>query len=90
MKIQNLAKIVHQNYIGSMIVSMLDFKSLNEIQKSVSTSMFSLNRLNSPNFVFSIEDVFHSISNREFLKKDIFDSTEFLAAHSIPFKVQYN
>jgi len=90
MKIQNLTKIVHQNYIGSIIVSMLDFKSLNEMQKSVSTSMFSLNRLNSPNFVFSIEDVFHSVSDREFVKKDFNDLAEFIAAHSIPYEVHFN
>jgi len=60
------------------------------MQKSVSATMFSLNRLNSPNFVFSIEDVVHSVSKREYLKKDIFGSTEFLAAHCIPFQVQSN
>jgi hypothetical protein len=87
---QKRLKIVHQNNSGTPIVSVLDFSKLNEEQKRISVSMFSLNKLNSSNFIFSVEDVFHSVMNRGFLKKDVFGSTEFLAAHSIPFKILFN
>jgi hypothetical protein len=90
MKTQRLTKMVHQVHTGTPIVSILDFNGLNDEQKKVSVTMFTLNRLNSPNFVFSIEDVFHSVSCEELMQKDIFNTTEFLAAHIIPFKVQLN
>jgi hypothetical protein len=90
MKTQKLTKMAHQIQTGKPIVTILDFNGLNDIQKMVSVSMYSMNRLNSPNFIFSIEDVFHPVSRKELMQKDIFNTTEFLAAHIIPFKVQLN
>jgi hypothetical protein len=90
MKTQKFTKMVQQIYSGIPIVSLLDFNCLDEIQKKISVVMYTLNRLNSPNFVFSIEDVFQSVSRKDLAQKDIFNSTEFLAAHIIPISVQLN
>jgi hypothetical protein len=89
-KTQKQLKTIHPNNIGMPIISVLDFNRLTDLQKDISVTMFTLNRLNIPNFVFSIEDVFQTISRNELLERDAFDSTKFLAAHFIPFNILQN
>jgi len=51
--------------------------------------MFSLNRLNKSDFIFSIEDVFHTVS-KELFKKDFCNSSKRIVLQSIPTAVTFN
>jgi hypothetical protein len=90
MKTQKQVTMIHRNHTGMQIVSLLDFSKLSNYQKKISSSLFTLNEGNSRKIVFSVEDIYHQSQGGELLRKEIFDSTSFLAAYIIPFGVQRN